>query len=106
LVHWVKLTVDHKCESAGYQPGAQLCQYLTSTGTPDMHRRKALECLRDTDMDRYDGKDAPYPVTVRYTSRMAEYTDRLVVVRIEYPADTKTPDSLRISAQRIPAFRQ
>jgi hypothetical protein len=105
-VHRVELTGDRKCESGGYQPGVQLCQYLTSTGSPDMHIRKALECLRDTDIDRYDGNDAPYPVTIRYTSRMAEYTDRLVLVRIEYPADTKVPASLTISAQKVTAFRQ
>jgi len=105
-VHRVELTGDRKCESGGYQPGMQLCQYLTSTSSPDMHIPKALECLRDTDMDRYDGTDAPYPVTIRYTSYMAEYTDRLVIIRIEYPADTKVPASLRISAQKVMAFRQ
>ena len=106
LVHRVALTGDHKCESGGYQPGEQLCQYLTSSGSPDMHIRQALECLRDTDVERYDGRDAPYPVTVRYTSRMAEYTDQLMLVRIEYPANTKVPTSLRISTQRVRPFRQ
>jgi hypothetical protein len=105
-VHRVELTGERNCESGGYQPGAQLCQYLTSTGSPDMHIHKALECLRDTDMERYDGNDAPYPVTIRYTSDGAEYTDRLVIVRIEYPADMKVPASLRISAQRVSDFRQ
>jgi hypothetical protein len=106
LVHRVELTVDHKCESGGYQPGEQLCQYLTSTNAPGMQIRQALECLRDTDMERYDGTDAPYPVTIRYTSRLAEHTDRLMIVRIEYPADTKGPVALRISTQRSRAFRQ
>jgi len=106
LVHRVVLTRDHKCESGGYQPGEQLCQYLTSSSSPDVHIRKALECLRDTDAERYDGRDAPYPVTIRYTSRLAEYTDRLMIVRVEYPADTKVPDSLMISAQRVRAFKQ
>jgi hypothetical protein len=68
--------------------------------------RKALECFRDTDAEVYDGRDAPYPVTMRYTSRMAEHTDRLMIVRLEYPAHTKAPDSLRISAQRVRPFRQ
>jgi hypothetical protein len=45
-------------------------------------------------------------VTIRYTSRTAIYTDRLVYVRIEYPADTKTPGAVRISAQRLTAWRQ
>lgn len=106
LVHVVELTADHKCESGGYQPGDQLCRFLTSVGSPDMHIRASLECLRDTDMERYDGKDAPYRVTMRYTSRMAEHTDKLVIVRIEYPADTTTPTSVRISAQRVLPFRQ
>ena len=105
LVHQVVLTRDHKCESGGYQPGEQLCQYLTLSSSPDMHIRKALECLRDTDAERYDGRDAPYPVTIRYTSRMAEYTNRLMIVRLEYPADTKVPVSLRISAQKVRPFR-
>ncbi len=104
-VHWVALTDGHKCESGSYQPGAQLCQYLTATNSPDLHIHNALECLRDTDMDRYDGRDAPYPVTIRYTSRLAEFTDRLMIVRIEYPADTKAPAALKISAQRVTAFR-
>lgn len=106
LVHRVELTGDHKCDSGGSQPGEQLCQYLTSSGSPDMQIRHALECLRDTDVERYDGRDAPYPVTVRYTSRMAEYTDQLMIVRIEYPANTKVPGSLRISTQRVRPFRQ
>jgi hypothetical protein len=106
LVHLVVLTRDHKCESGGYQPGEQLCQYLTSGNSPDVHIRNALECLRDTDTERYDGRDAPYPVTIRYTSRLAEHTDRLTIVRLEYPGDTKAPDSLRISAQRVRAFKQ
>ena len=106
LVHQVVLTRDHKCESGGYQPGELLCQYLTSSSSPDTHIRNALECLRDTDAERYDGRDAPYPVTIRYTSRLAEHTDRLTIVRVEYPADTKVPDSLRISAQRVRAFKQ
>ena len=106
LVHWVALTRDHKCESGGYQPGEQLCQYLTSGSSPDMQIRTALECLRDTDAERYNGRDAPYPVTMRYTSRMAEHTELLVIVRLEYPADMKVPDSLRISAQRVGPFRQ
>ena len=106
LVHHVVLTRDHKCESGGYQPGELLCQYLTSGSSPDTQIRNALECLRDTDAERYDGRDAPYPVTIRYTSRSAEYTDRLMIVRVEYPADTKAPDSLRISAQRVRAFKQ
>ena len=107
LVHRVALSGDHKCDSGGYQPGEQLCQYLTSSGSPDMHIHEALECLRDTDVERYDGRDAPYfPVTIRYTSRMAEYTDQLMIVRIEYPANTKVPASLRISTQRVRAFRQ
>jgi hypothetical protein len=100
------LTRDHKCESGGYQPGELLCQYLTSSSSPSAHIRQALECLRDTDAERYDGRDAPYPVTMRYTSRLAEHTDRLMIVRVEYPADTKVPDSVRISAQRVKAFRQ
>ena len=103
LVHMVELT-DHKCESGGYQPGDQLCRFLTAAGSPDGHIRASLECLRDTQMERYDGKDAPYPVTIRYTSRMAEYTDNLVIVRIEYPADTSVPTSVRISAQRVMPF--
>jgi hypothetical protein len=106
LVHQVELTSDHKCESGGYQPGEQLCQFLTSTNSPGMHIRQALECLRDTDMERYDGRDAPYPVTIRYTSRLAEHTARLTIVRIEYPADTKMPASVRISTQRSRDFRQ
>jgi hypothetical protein len=106
MVHMVELTADHKCESGGYQPGDQLCRFLTSTGSPDGHIRDSLECLRDTDMERYGGRDAPYRVTMRYTSRMAEYTDNLVIVRIEYPADTTTPSSVRISAQRVMPFRQ
>src|ERR1700744_3851141 len=96
-VHWVELTSDRKCESGNYQPGAQLCQYLTSTNSPAAQIHSALECLRDTDMERYDGNDAPYPVTIRYTSRTAIYTDRLVYVRIEYPAATKVPGAVRIS---------
>jgi hypothetical protein len=106
LVHRVVLTRDHKCESGGYEPGEQLCQFLTSSNSPDLHISKALDCLRDIDAERYDGRDAPYPVTMRYTSRLAEYTDRLMIVRLEYPADTKTPDSLRISVQRVRAFKQ
>jgi hypothetical protein len=105
-VHWVELTSDRKCESGGYQPGAQLCQYLTATSSPAAHIHSALECLRDTDMERYDGNDAPYPVTIRYTSRTAIYTDRLVYVRIEYPAGNGTPAAMRISAQRLTAWRQ
>jgi hypothetical protein len=105
-VHWVELTGDRKCESGGYQPGAQLCQYMTSASSPGMYLHQALECLRDNDMERYDGNDAPYPVTIRYTSRNAEYTNRLVYVRIEYPADTKAPTALRISAQRLTAWKQ
>jgi hypothetical protein len=106
LVHMVELTADHKCESGGYQPGDQLCRFLTSTGSPDVHIRESLECLRDTQMERYDGRDAPYRVTIRYTSRMAEYTDNLVIVRIEYPADTDVQTSMRISAQRVLPFRR
>jgi hypothetical protein len=105
-VHRVELSRDHKCESGGYQPGEELCQYLAATSSPDRHLREALECLRDTDLERYNGRDAPYPVTIRYTSRLAEYTDRLMIVRIEYPADTKVPASLTISAQRVRDFRQ
>lgn len=104
-VHVVELT-DHTCESGGYQPGDQLCRFLTSAGSPDVHIRQSLECLRDTQMERYDGKDAPYRVTMRYTSRMAEHTDNLVIVRIEYPADTSAPNSVRISAQRVLPFRR
>jgi len=106
LVHMVALTADHKCESSGYQPGDQLCRFLASTGSPDAHIRESLECLRDIEAERYDGRDAPYRVTIRYTSRMAEYTDNLVIVRIEYPADTTMPTSVRISAQRVTPFRQ
>ena len=106
MVHMVELTADHKCESGGYQPGDELCRFLTSTGSPDVHIRESLECLRDTDMERYAGKDAPYRVTLRYTSRMAEHTDNLVIVRIEYPADTNMPTSVRISAQRVMPFRR
>ena len=106
-VHWVELTGDHNCEAGGYQPGVQLCQYLTSTSSPGTYIREALECLRDTDMERYDGNDAPFrPATIRYTSRLAVHTDRLVMVRIEYPADTKAPASLRISAQKLTAWKQ
>jgi hypothetical protein len=106
MVHMVELTADHKCESGGYQPGDQLCRFLTSTGSPDGHIRDSLECLRDTDIERYGGRDAPYRVTMRYTSRMAEFTDNLVIVRIEYPADTTMPTSVRISAQRVTPFRR
>ena len=106
LVHVVELTADHKCESGGYQPGDELCRFLTSTGSPDVHIRGSLECLRDTDMERYAGKDAPYRVTLRYTSRMAEHTDNLVIVRIEYPADTSVPNAVRISAQRVMPFHR
>lgn len=106
MVHMVELTADHKCESGGYQPGDQLCRFLTSAGSPDVHIRASLECLRDTQMERYHGKDAPYPVTIRYTSRAAEHTENLVIVRIEYPADTNVPTSLRISAQRVMPFRR
>ncbi|HEY6924696.1 MAG TPA: hypothetical protein VI653_14580 [Steroidobacteraceae bacterium] len=105
-VHVVELTADHKCNSGGYQPGDQLCRFLTSSGSPDVHIRQSLECLRDTDMERYDGRDAPYRVTIRYTSRAAEHTDNLVLVRIEYPGDTKVPNSVRISAQRVMPFRR
>jgi hypothetical protein len=105
-VHMVELTTDHKCAAGGYQPGDELCRFLTSTGSPDVHIRESLECLRDTDMERYAGRDAPYRVTIRYTSRMAEYTDNLVIVRIEYPADTSMPTSMRISAQRVMPFRR
>jgi hypothetical protein len=56
-------------------------------------------------MVRYDANDAPYPVTIRYTSRLAVFTDRLVMVRIEYPAD-KPPAALRISAQKLTAWKQ
>jgi hypothetical protein len=105
LVHMVELTADHKCESGGYQPGDELCRFLTSTGSPEVHIRESLECLRDTDMERYAGRDAPYRVTIRYTSRMAQYTDNLVIVRVEYPADTNMPTSVRISAQRVMPFR-
>jgi hypothetical protein len=106
LVHMVELTTDHKCAAGGYQPGDELCRFLTSTGSPDVHIRESLECLRDTDMERIAGRDAPYRVTIRYTSRMAEYTDNLVIVRIEYPADTSMPTSMRISAQRVMPFRR
>lgn len=106
LVHVVELTADHKCESGGYQPGDQLCRFLTSAGSPDVHIRQSLECLRDTEMERYDGRDAPYRVTMRYTSRMAEHTDNLVIVRIEYPADMSVPTAVRISAQRVLPFRR
>jgi hypothetical protein len=104
LVHMVELTADRKCESGGYQPGNELCRFLTSAGSPDVSIRESLECLRDTEMERYAGKDAPYRVTIRYTSRMAEHTDNLVIVRIEYPADTNMPTSVRISAQRVMPF--
>jgi hypothetical protein len=106
LVHMVELTTDHKCAAGGYEPGDELCRFLTSTGSPDVHIRESLECLRDTDMERIAGRDAPYRVTIRYTSRMAEYTDNLVIVRIEYPADTSMPTSMRISAQRVMPFRR
>jgi hypothetical protein len=106
LVHMVELTTDHKCAAGGYEPGDELCRFLTSTGSPDVHIRESLECLRDTDMERYNGRDAPYPVTIRYTSRMAEYTENLVIVRIEYPANTNLPTSMRISAQRVAPFRR
>jgi hypothetical protein len=106
MVHMVELTADRKCESGGYQPGDQLCRFLTSAGSPDVHIRQSLGCLRDTDMERYNGRDAPYPVTIRYTSRMAEYTENLVIVRIEYPANTNLPTSMRISAQRVAPFRR
>jgi hypothetical protein len=106
LVHMVELTTDHKCAAGGYEPGDELCRFLTSTGSPDVHIRESLECLRDTDMERYAGRDAPYRVTMRYTSRMAEHTDNLVIVRIEYPADTSMPTSMRISAQRVMPFRR
>jgi hypothetical protein len=105
-VHWVELTGDRNCESGGYEPGVQLCQYLTSTNSPDVQVHTALECLRDTKVERYDGRDAPYPVTIRYTSHLTEYVDRLVLVRVEYPANSKVPSSLRISTQRITPFRQ
>jgi hypothetical protein len=106
VVHMVELTADHKCASGGYQPGDELCRFLTSTGSPDSHIRQSLGCLRDTEMERYGGKDAPYRVTMRYTSRMAEHTENLVIVRIEYPADTNVPTSVRISAQRVLPFRR
>jgi len=107
LVHMVEVTADHRCESGGYQPGDQLCRFLISSGSTDAHIRESLECLKgETDMERYNGKDAPYRVTIRYTSRMAEYTDSLVIVRIEYPADTNMPTSVRILAQRVAPFRQ
>lgn len=106
MVHMVELTDDHRCESNGYQPGDELCRFLTSSGTPDGRIRESLECLRDTDMERYNGRDAPYRVTMRYTSRMAEGTDNLVIVRVEYPADTTMPSSVRISAQRVMPFRR
>jgi hypothetical protein len=106
MVHMVELTADHKCESGGYQPGDELCRFLTSSGSPDVHIRESLECLRDTDMERYEGKDAPYRVTIRYTSRAAAHTDNLVIVRIEYPADTSVPTAVRISAQRVMPFQR
>jgi hypothetical protein len=96
-VHWVELTADRKCTSDSYAPGAQLCQFLTTTMSPDIDRERALECLHDTVVDRNtDGQ----LTTVRYTARLAEHTERLVLVRVEYPADTQVKSSLKISAQR------
>jgi hypothetical protein len=100
-VHWVELTADRNCTGDSYAPGARLCQFLATTTSPDVDRARALECLHDTVVDRYtDGQ----LTTVRYTARLAQYTDRLVVVRVEYPADTQVKSALKISAQRESAL--
>jgi hypothetical protein len=101
-IHWVELTSDRKCtsDSQSYEPGARLCQYLTTTTSPDIDRARALECLHDTLVDR---STEGQPTTVRYTARLAEGADRFVIVRVEYPADTQVKTSLKISSQRAVA---
>jgi len=101
-IHWVELTSDRKCtsDSASYQPGARLCQYLTTTTSPDIDRDRALQCLHDTQIDRVTEGEL---TTVRYTSRLTEGTDRFVLVRVEYPVDSQVKTSLKISSQRAAA---
>ena len=101
-IHWVELTSDRKCtsDSASYEPGASLCQFLTTTTSPDIDRERALECLHDTLVDRSTEGQL---TTVRYTARLAEGADRFVIVRVEYPADMQVKTSLKISSQRAVA---
>lgn len=101
-IHWVELTADRKCtsDSDSYQPGAQLCQFLTTTTSAGIDRERALACLHDTEVDRYTEGQL---TTLRYTARLAEGTDRFVIVRVEYPADSRVKTSLKISSQRAAA---
>jgi hypothetical protein len=97
LVHWVEYTADRKCSSDNSEQGQQLCQFLTTTPSPDVDRQNALACLRDTMVERYTQGQV---TTVRYTARLVQQTDRKVMVRVEYPADTEVKSSLKISAVR------
>jgi hypothetical protein len=97
LVHWVEYTADRKCTSDNSEQGQQLCQFLTTTPSPDVDRQRALECLHDTMVERYTEGQI---TRVRYTARLAKQTDRKVMVRVEYPADTQVKSSLKISAVR------
>ena len=97
VVHWVEFSADRKCTSDNSAQGTQLCQFLTTTASPDVDRQGALACLHDTMVDRYTEGQV---TTVRYTARLVQQTDRNVMVRVEYPADTQVKSSLKISAVR------
>lgn len=101
LVHWVELSGDRRCTGDPSTGASQMCQFLTTTSSVDVDRERALECLHDTNVERYTSGDL---TMVRYTARLAEYTDDRVLVRVEYPVDTRSKSSLKISAQRVPAM--
>jgi len=97
-VHWVEFTSDRRC-TGDQSPGAsQMCQFLIATSSVDVDRERALECLHDTNVERYTNGEL---TVVRYTARLAEYTDDKVLVRVEYPVSTQAKSSLKISAQRV-----
>ena len=102
-VRWVELSADRRCTGDSSTGASQMCQFLTTTSSVDVDRERALECLHDTNVERYTSGDL---TMVRYTARLAEYTDRRVLVRVEYPVGAQSKSSLKISAQRLPPLRQ
>jgi hypothetical protein len=98
MVHWVELSGDRRCTGDSSTGAAQMCEFLTTTSSVDIDRERALECLHDTNVERYTSAEL---TMVRYTARLADYTDDRVLVRVEYPVDTQSKSSLKISAQRV-----
>src|SRR3569833_4636559 len=53
MAHWVELSADRRCTGDPSSGASQMCQFLTTTSSVDVDRERALECLHDTNVERY-----------------------------------------------------